>query len=98
MHTIGRTRLKAATLGAVILVFSAGAALSVPAGAATPTLPQTGAAQSAAAWLGAQFTTAGFIPLSWSTAPDLSSTVNSVLALAGAGVDASTANNALQCL
>jgi hypothetical protein len=100
MHTIAVswTRLKAATLGAVILIFSAGAALSVPAGAATPTLPQTGAAQSAAAWLGAQFNTGGFIPLSGSTAPDLPSTVNSVLALAGAGVDASTANNAVQFL
>jgi hypothetical protein len=100
MHTIATswTRLKAAILGAVILVFSAGAVLSVPAGAATPTLPQTGAAQSAAAWLGAQFTSGGFIPLSGSTAPDLSSTVNSVLALAGAGVDASTASNALQFL
>ena len=81
MFTSSHGRLRAITLGAAILFSSVGAVLSVPAGATpttSPTLPQTAAAQAAASWLGGQFTPDGFIPLSDSDAPDLTSTVNSV--------------------
>jgi hypothetical protein len=98
MFTNRHGRLRAITLGAAILFSSVGAVLSVPAGATPPTLPQTAAAQAAATWLGGQFTPDGFIPLSGSDAPDLTSTVNSVLALAAANVDATTAQSGLTFL
>jgi hypothetical protein len=101
MFTSSHGRLRAITLGAAILFSSVGAVLSVPAGATpttSPALPQTAAAQAAASWLGGQFTPDGFIPLSDSDAPDLTSTVNSVLALAAANVDATTAQSGLTFL
>jgi hypothetical protein len=101
MFTSSHGRLRAITLGAAILFSSVGVVLSVPAGATpttSPTLPQTAAAQAAASWLGGQFTPDGFIPLSGSDAPDLTSTVNSVLALASANVDATTAQSGLTFL
>jgi hypothetical protein len=98
MFTNRHGRLRAITLGAAILFSSVGVALSIPAGATSPTLPQPAAAQAAAAWLGGQFTPDGFIPLSGSAAPDLTSTVNSVLALAAANVDATTAQSGLTFL
>ena len=98
MHIIRRHLVSASTLSALITLSSILAASSPPASAAPPTLPQTAAAQSAASWLGRQFTAGGYIPLSGSAAPDYSTTVNAVLALAAANVDATTAQSALTFL
>ena len=98
MHTNRHARVRATALAATMTIAVLGPALNLPAGAAGPTLPQTGAARSAAAWLGDQFTPGGFIPGSSPDTPNLSSTANSLLALAAAGVDASTAENALTYL
>ncbi len=99
MHIIRRHLVSASALGMLIILSSIGAAWSAPAASATaPTLPQTAAAQSAASWLGRQFTPGGFIPLSGSNTPDYSTTVNSLLALAAANVDATTAQSALTFL
>ncbi|MGP0032258.1 MAG: IPT/TIG domain-containing protein [Acidimicrobiales bacterium] len=85
-------------LATVAMITSFGVALGVPVGAVIPTLPQNAPAQSAAEWLGDQFTPQGFIPLSGSSSPDLSATVNGMLALAAANVDGATAEKGLAYL
>ncbi len=71
-------------------------ATSPPAGAQ---LPQTLPAQRAAVWLAGQFNSQGFIPITpGSSTADLSSTVQSVLALSAANVDLSVARKGLSYL
>jgi hypothetical protein len=85
-----------------LLVCMALAVVATPtsAGAASsPSLPQPFSAQAGAAWLADQFTPQGFIPSqSDPGTADLSATANSILALASANSDQSTAASALSYL
>ncbi|HEX3461866.1 MAG TPA: prenyltransferase/squalene oxidase repeat-containing protein [Acidimicrobiales bacterium] len=63
-----------------------------------PTLPQTAAAQAGAQWLAGQLTPQGFIPSPTPGQANLSSTANTVEALAATGVDSSGARLALSYL
>ena len=89
MHTIRRLCTGATLVAATFL-----AALSVPpsgsAAAASPgsaTVPQVSVAKGAAEWLAGKMTSQGYIPnASPPPAADLSSTVNTILALAAANV------------
>jgi hypothetical protein len=87
---------------AVLLVCMALAVVATPtsAGAASaPSLPQPFSAQAGATWLANQFTPQGFIPSqSDPGTADLSATANSILALASADSDPSTAASALSYL
>ena len=94
--------LASAALGACLLAaVVAGptmASATTPAPSASPstTFPQTAAARSGAGWLAGQLNAQGFIPST--TTPgqaDLSSTANTVLALAAADVDPTGAYAAL---
>jgi ribosomal protein L24E len=89
---------------ATSLTLAVGLAPLATAGAATsgtsPQLPQLPVARQAAGWLAGQFNAQGFIPTSTpgSTSPDLSTTAQSVLALAAADVDLPVARQGLTYL
>jgi hypothetical protein len=100
--SIKRRLLASATLGAslalAVVAAPATAFASSPSSGAAPTLPQVSSATAGSTWLASQFNSSGFIPVSGEpTQPDLSSTANSVLALASTGAD-TTANEALSYL
>ena len=105
MSTIHRLRRNLPALLATVVatVVAAGSLLlgPAPAGATDlgPMLPQTAVAQAAASWLARQLTPQGFIPsVGAPNQPDLSSTANTVLALAASGTDAPRATAALSYL
>ncbi len=75
---------------------TATAAPERPASSSLPALPQNVAARQGAAWLAGQLTPAGYVPLEATPGQaDLPATVNTVLALASAGVDRTAATNAI---
>ncbi len=91
--------LAAAAFGVSLLIATAAgpavaSAASITSSVATP-FPQPASAQAGADWLTSQFTAAGYIPSTTPGTADLSGTANAVLALAGAGADATTAYTAL---
>jgi hypothetical protein len=94
---------------AASLTLAVGLAPLTGAGAATagvttpgtgPQLPQLPVARQAASWLAGQFTAQGFVPTATpgSTSPDLSTTAQSVLALAAADADLPVARQGLTYL
>jgi hypothetical protein len=99
MHPVHRT-LRSATVAtaAAALALVIGFAGLNPAGAAAgavPKLPQTTVAQGAANWLVGQFNASSYIPTGTPGQANLSSTLNSVIALAAANVDLPLANAAM---
>ncbi len=88
--------LTTAALGAALVVALAAAPAPATASSPPPALRQTGAAQLGATWLAHQLTPAGDVPSSTMPGqPDLAATANTVLALAGAGVDPNGARTAV---
>src|ERR1700677_4554725 len=97
-----KRRLLASALGAslalAVVAAPATAFASSPSSGVAPTLPRVSSATAGSTWLASQFNSSGFIPVSGEpTQPDLSSTANSVLALASTGAD-TTANQGLSYL
>ena len=92
LHRLHRTvPVLLAILLAVLLATGSLPLGAEPAAAADtgPTLPQTAVARTAAQWLARQLTAQGFIPTPGApTQADLSSTANTVLALASSGTGA----------
>jgi hypothetical protein len=80
----------------VCMALAAAASPASAGAASSPSLPQPSSAQAGATWLASQFTPQGYIPTqSDPGTADLSATANSILALASANSDPSTAASAL---
>src|ERR1700722_13653564 len=86
----------------VTLAVVAGPAIATSASPASPSPTSIAlivSADAGASWLGSQFTSGGYIASATTPgAPDLTSTVNAVLALASTGIDPGGAQAALQYL
>ena len=95
MHT--RRRVAIVSISSLVLLSVGLVTTSAPAGATSPQLPQTGAAVSAAQWLGSQVNAQGYIPKSGG-GPDLSATAQAVIALVAANTDLVQASAALSYL
>ncbi len=98
MHIIRRTLMGAAAIGLATLLGIAATPFVAPAGAVTPTLPQTTAAQGAAQWLAGQLTPQGTIDDVTPGTADLSATTQTVIALGVTGVDLNGARAGLSYL
>jgi hypothetical protein len=97
--------IASAALGVCLLLTVVAAPASASAQAGTPAssspkaLPQVSSALSGATWLAGQLNSSGYVPSSTSPGtPDLTSTVNVVLALASAHYDAAASHQALTYL
>jgi hypothetical protein len=99
MHIVRRTLIGASAVGLATLLSAATmTSFGAPAGAVTPAVPQTAAAQSAARWIGSQLTPQGTIDDITPGTPDLSATAQAAIGLGATGVDLTGARAALSYL